>query len=571
MAPLRLIDVNTMQFADGNYLAEEEKQSKKVIPYAILSHRWLAEEDEVQFDDFKSLEAAGSKKGLVKIFQTCRLAKEQGLEFVWLDTCCINKGNPTELQESINSMYRWYQEAAVCYTYLKDTDATSPRSMEDDEWFTRGWTLQELIAPRRVEFYDNNWQPLGDKNYLKDRISAITKIDASGRRTGKTEDRAYSLLGLLGVNMPTLYGEGEKSFIRLQEEIIKTSDDHSIFAWKGVKDEYPGLLAESLDNFQNCGSVKCTYFRKGRSAFFMTNRGISITLNLMQWTLDTYLARIHCVDLADSHTKNAENGMTGLFLRRLDEDDHYARVKINGQELVHDLRAPLNWTEAKFNRYSREVPIFVRQAKLTGNQHTEERAFGFRLGDGLLEYNAKKEKMFRVAGSPKGLTWNEAEKTLTLQPGLPYLDVLAYLDISKQGKKIKEIKLCFDFDFNPILLLAESSATGAKDPPLLTHTGSDETYSEQERHRWLSFAERSPHDSHPQAWNTVSKQPVVSKNSIRSGLWQLRGDRIEGLDVSLGGTQIRVSIKKVTTEFGRKFWELSFENMPGSSLKKFFA
>jgi len=90
MAPLRLLDVNTMQFADGNYLVEKERQSKKVIPYAILSHRWLAEEDEVQFEDIKSLEAAVSKKGFAKFFQSCRLAKEQGLEFVWLDTCCID-------------------------------------------------------------------------------------------------------------------------------------------------------------------------------------------------------------------------------------------------------------------------------------------------------------------------------------------------------------------------------------------------------------------------------------------------------------------------------------------------
>jgi hypothetical protein len=233
-----------------------------------------------------------------------------------------------------------------------------------------------------VKFYDTNWQALGDKNCLKYRISAITKIEvailegmksldgcsvaarlswASGRRTARVEDRAYSLLGLLRVNMLILYGEGERSFMCLQEEIIKTSDDHSIFAWKGVRDDYPGILAESLENFQDCGSVKCTYFRRGKSAFFVTNRGISITLNLTQWTLDTYLARIYCVDLADSQEKNIQGGMTGLFLRRLDEDDQYIRIKINSQELVHDLQAPPNWTESRFNRFSREVPIFVRQ------------------------------------------------------------------------------------------------------------------------------------------------------------------------------------------------------------------
>ncbi|TVY87078.1 Vegetative incompatibility protein HET-E-1 [Lachnellula willkommii] len=142
-----------MLFADGNYLAEKKGKQRK----------WLAEEDEVEFDDIKSLEATVPKKGFAQIFRSCRLAKKQGLEFVWLDTCCFD--------ESINSMYRWYQEAAVCHAYLKDTEADFPCSMEDDEWFTRYMLLyQELIAPRRVEFYDTNWQALGDKHCLKDRI-----------------------------------------------------------------------------------------------------------------------------------------------------------------------------------------------------------------------------------------------------------------------------------------------------------------------------------------------------------------------------------------------------------------
>lgn len=166
--------------------------------------------------------------------------------------------------------------------------------------------------------------------------------------------------------------------------------------------------------------------------------------------------------------------MTGLFFRRLDEDDQYARIKLNGKELVHGgLGAPQNWTEAGFNHYSKKVPIFVRQAKLLGHQHIEERAFGFRLGDGLLENNAKTEKKLRVVGSPKRLLWKEAKRTLILQFGFPYLDVLAYLDISKQGKKFGEIKLCFDFDSNLIVLVTKIYATGAKDPhcsPILLAT-----------------------------------------------------------------------------------------------------
>lgn len=140
MAPLRLIDAHTLRLVDRSWLAEAEKradESKQVIPYGILSHRWLPAEDEVQFSDLESPETAQSKMGYTKIFHTCRLAREGGLRFVWLDTCCIDKSSPLELQESINSMYRWYQEATVCYAYLQDTDAKSPKSMEKDEWFTR--------------------------------------------------------------------------------------------------------------------------------------------------------------------------------------------------------------------------------------------------------------------------------------------------------------------------------------------------------------------------------------------------------------------------------------------------
>ena len=145
-----------------------------------------------------------------------------------VDTCCIDKSSSAELTESINSMYRWYQEAAICYAYLFDVQSGDMSSLSRSAWLTRGWTLQELIAPARVEFYSSTWDNLRTKASLKKEISAVTGIDvevlegadpdrfsvtkrmswASKRTTTRVEDRAYSLLGLFGVNMPMLYGEG---------------------------------------------------------------------------------------------------------------------------------------------------------------------------------------------------------------------------------------------------------------------------------------------------------------------------------------------------------------------------
>jgi hypothetical protein len=152
-------------------------------------------------------------------------------------------------------MFQWYQRADICLVYLSDL---SPNSDIDDcmprcRWFTRGWCLQELIAPKDVRFYNSSRQHIGDKSTtrLKGLISHITKIDqavlsdagllptlsvaqkmswASHRVTTRLEDIAYCLLGIFEINMPMLYGEGEKAFLRLQEEIIKRSNDLSIFA-----------------------------------------------------------------------------------------------------------------------------------------------------------------------------------------------------------------------------------------------------------------------------------------------------------------------------------------------------
>ena len=248
--------------------------SKSIPPYAILSHTWGDEKDEVAFKEMTSdVESSptAEKEGFMKIKIACIKARiDHGLKYAWVDTCCIDKSSSAELTKAINSMFKWYQRAVVCFVFLKDLDPETD-SLENCNWFRRGWTLQELIAPRDISFFDKTWRNYGDKQKLGGEIARISGISedvlmgkqpladvpvavrmswAAMRETTREEDIAYCLLGIFDVNMPMLYGEGEKSFIRLQEEIIKESPDMSIFAWKASTGmDYSGLLARSPASF----------------------------------------------------------------------------------------------------------------------------------------------------------------------------------------------------------------------------------------------------------------------------------------------------------------------------------
>ena len=219
--------------------------------YAILSHTWGEDEEEVTFNDFVT-GTGNSKIGYRKIQFCAEQTIRDGLKYFWVDTCCINKSNNTELSEAINSMFRWYQNAAKCYVYLSDvstnddnpTFQSSEQAFRESRWFARGWTLQELIAPPCVEFFCSKGNRLGDKNSLEQHIHEITGIAAKAfqgtslsefsiiermswaenRVTKREEDKAYSLLGIFDIHMALIYGEGMKNAIRrLREEIDKRS------------------------------------------------------------------------------------------------------------------------------------------------------------------------------------------------------------------------------------------------------------------------------------------------------------------------------------------------------------
>jgi len=397
---MRLIDTKTLQL--------KEYWGGDIPRYAILSHTW--ETEEVTFQQFTQLsrDELSKLKGFSKIQRTCQLARRSGIQWAWVDTCCIDKTSSAELTEAINSMFRWYRDSAVCYAYLSDLkedwiddhntwtkaqdkstddqvswiknqhkstgnseDWTNNQDTSDSEkgsgnwnetenwkdsgtrkpagregatnekaqrlgvqrwgaawqveetndptdtdervlrrarvarlgrcrWFTRGWTLQELIAPRRLGFYNQSWGFEGEKETLKSEISEITRISevvlsnasllptiavaqrmswAANRETTRSEDTAYCLLGIFGVQMPMLYGEGSRAFLRLQEEIIKEVNDLSLFAWKAIAtpQRFWGILAASPKQFADCADVELDNDPMYNNELVMTSKGLRVT------------------------------------------------------------------------------------------------------------------------------------------------------------------------------------------------------------------------------------------------------------------------------------------------------
>ncbi|KAH8900806.1 HET-domain-containing protein [Thozetella sp. PMI_491] len=321
---MRLLDTRTIQLT--------EFPPNQIPPYAVLSHTW--DDEEVSLQDVLD-EGASEKRGYVKVAHSCAQALRDGYNYIWIDTCCIDKSSSAELSEAINSMFVWYNRARICYAYLADVlvpESDVPRAGTEEGadlvrglWFTRGWTLQELLAPERVRFYSAEWHFLGDRKSLAERISHITGIHvafleglplraasiaekmswAADRKTTREEDIAYSLLGIFDVHMPLLYGEGGlNAFFRLQEELLRKYDDQSLYAWHS-KDVDPvpatlewdtlrrsqggggwaraaittGVLARSPNDFRECGDiVVCEFEGAAGHHSTMTNAGILIEL-----------------------------------------------------------------------------------------------------------------------------------------------------------------------------------------------------------------------------------------------------------------------------------------------------
>ncbi|KAM7190468.1 vegetative incompatibility protein HET-E-1 [Rhypophila sp. PSN 637] len=331
------------------------------------------------------------KPGFTKILSAAKQAASDGHRYLWADTVCIDRTNGYEVSEAINSMFTLYANATVCYAHLEDVIfqeyKSGYRTWEHDfaksRWFTRGFTLQELVAPRRVVFFAQGWQWLGTKSdtILSKHIEKVTKIEsrvlsdpsqifktciarrmawASQRKTTRPEDTAYCLMGLFGVNMPLLYGEGlEGAFTRLQEEIIKISDDHTLFAWGLVKQdslmmEYSspssqeeedldkfdpdemvgmtGILAKSPADFAGMDGVvpATTTIAQGDTSYKMTNKGLKIRLKLSPVNIGLvsstshryYLGVLNC-----QHSEDDPSSRLGMLLTETDTPNVLFRTR----------------------------------------------------------------------------------------------------------------------------------------------------------------------------------------------------------------------------------------------------
>ncbi|KAI1337095.1 heterokaryon incompatibility protein-domain-containing protein [Xylariaceae sp. FL0016] len=335
-----------MRLLNTESLAIEDFLESKKPFYAILSHTW--EKEELSYQDMTlHRSSVETKPGFAKLLGAASRAKQDGHRYIWIDTCCIDKTSSVELSEAINSMYRWYKEAQVCYAYLSDVPPDDEwhitnEAFETSRWFKRGWTLQELIAPAFVEFYAYDWTEIGTKSSLRHVIWNITGIEtsvlrgespsvfnvaermswAANRETTRIEDEAYCLLGLFNIHMPLLYGEGRQSFIRLQEEILRVTEDYSLLAWAAIPSYLvqghgissysyetgfcgifnvggPGILAWrpavfSLDHrgLDTYSSIKSTAV-PGKPPT-LTSRGLKICTALKRHETHKWLAFINC-------------------------------------------------------------------------------------------------------------------------------------------------------------------------------------------------------------------------------------------------------------------------------------
>ena len=384
-------------------------------PYAILSHRWQSHPrfgDEINFQSLDPGALSSHNIGLhqndsdedraccplCKIKGACTKAREQKIDWLWVDTCCIDKHDAVEYKIAINSMFEYYRGATVCYGFLYDVAWRNGASGEQifksqdpkrhglaSDWFERGWTLQELLAPQYMEFYDRKWTFMGTKKKLAGDLSSLTRIDQkyllesgeikkasvaarmswmAGRTTSYIEDIAYSMLGILGVNMPVDYGEGANAFMRLQRMLMENSSDDSIFAWtiptEGLKcyralgklkiwapstlgPSTWGVLAPSPDCFRDSGDLVIAD-KVIQRPFNLAPKGVQFLVAQKSGTEATNwlgLPRKE-VNLALNCCRHVNEKTLNVVIHLLKQNDGYIRVRCGDLDSTKNARPSTN-------------------------------------------------------------------------------------------------------------------------------------------------------------------------------------------------------------------------------------
>ncbi|RMZ69775.1 kinesin light chain 1 [Pyrenophora seminiperda CCB06] len=457
-------------------------------PYAILSHTWT-DGQEVTYDEL--LTGTGTEKeGYAKIRFCSNRAAADGLEYFWVDTCCINKTSSVELSTAINSMFRWYQRAAKCYVYLTDvlgpTDVTTPEAsymlwkeaFKCSRWFTRGWTLQELLAPTSVEFFSQDGKRLGSRKSLEKEIHDVTRISvralkgqrlaefsveermswAAKRTTTIQEDKVYCLLGIFGVFLPLIYGEGEEyATVRLEEEIQKRQQGrgnvhvqgttaslslpfprNELFVGRETQLQSIGKTLFSLDKHQRmtlhgiggCGKSELALelaYRAlakrtrqfvfwvsalSRESFELAYREIGIRLRIPEISNDN-------ADVKRLVEKTLSSGKLGSWLMIVDNADDLKTML-----QVGDDAAPLTDFIPRSNEGS---VLFITRQKETANDLTQRRVYQL---EEMGKYEAKQLLSWRT--TRQALLYNEVAvdellETLTCLP-LAIVQAAAYIN-----------------------------------------------------------------------------------------------------------------------------------------------
>ncbi|OJA10967.1 hypothetical protein AZE42_08488 [Rhizopogon vesiculosus] len=280
------------------------------VKYAILSHRWL-DEGEPTYEGMKSGIAAGP--GYEKLKKFCEEAQAYGVELAWSDTCCIDKSSSTELDESIRSMFRWYENSEICIIHLAQSETVE--DIMNDGWMKRGWTLQELLAPRKIKLFSSHWLPMtddrNDKSYEGTRVmktleratgiplddiciyvSGSFGVDrrmawAARRKTTRVEDVAYSLMGIFNVSLQIAYGEGgDRAFCRLIEAIMQ-SGNPSVLNWTGQAASHPSFSRAIPKSPQSYEGLTLRFPNVCQLEMTMTSLGLRVPLVVLPLNINS--------------------------------------------------------------------------------------------------------------------------------------------------------------------------------------------------------------------------------------------------------------------------------------------
>ena len=558
-----LIDTTSLELKDFMGIPTDK--------YAILSHRWM--EEEVNFEEFRTGEGRG-KKGFAKILHSCRIAKARGFKYAWVDTCCIDKRSSAELSEAINSMYEWYARAEECYAYLNDvhhtssyvfdyTSADERKPIITDEtqeflkdldhkfhlmlsrtkWITRGWTLQELLAPKKVVFFDSEWQPFGSRKTLCSIISNVTGIHvdvlegrkrigecsiaqrmswAASRVTTRREDMAYSLLGIFDVNMPLLYGEGKKAFRRLQEAIIQQSEDESIFAWKMSnisKQNFGGLLAPTVKAFKESGDILMRSNPFSEEPYNMTNRGLRLNRKMVPWRMNTFILPLQCSRMSDIDPH--EPSRIGILICMGTKLAQCYRVSLDNESLYlihfwmtrYPVIRPASSGSQEWTRIAGELPFVSEDLPLNLVVVSPDLQNPPPFGHHKVEITIKD---FDFAGCTKGTRFvcrSEFEKTIN-RPAVVHLPddaparlcsdgyrivmkswlygiiLLPFHNYDDQRGFIKQVQIGFDYNFTPMVrvVVVERFGGHLDAKKILEVSSSPSMYDPYTEGLWQTFA-----------------------------------------------------------------------------------